>query len=105
MAIAFADFDYDKLQVGELPEGVFPARINFFTEQRPEVRNQYGLGGHYVQYINPLDAALHFNYNFSADDWGIQSHAFDADWVQPIGEWLDDHPANSLLLARCGKLL
>ncbi len=86
VAIAFADFNYDPNQlITPLPDGVFPARINFFTEQRPEVRNQYGLGGHYVQYINPLDAALHFNYNFSDDDWGIQSHAFDADLVQPLG--------------------
>ncbi|NOT13298.1 MAG: DUF3570 domain-containing protein [Methylococcaceae bacterium] len=54
-------------------------------EQRPEIRNQWNLGGRFVQYIQPLDAALHFDYRFSADDWGIQAHAFEADWVQPVG--------------------
>lgn len=62
--------------------------IRFYTqyEKRPEVRNQWQVGGRYIQYIEPLDAALHFNYNFSADDWGIQSHTLDADWVQPLGD-------------------
>jgi Protein of unknown function (DUF3570) len=59
--------------------------VDAFLERRPEVRNQWGVGGRYVQYINPLDAALHFDYRFSADDWGIQAHTFEADWVQPLG--------------------
>jgi len=56
-----------------------------FFERRPEVRNQWGVGGRYVQYIDPLDAAFHFDYRFSADDWGIHAHTFEADWVQPVG--------------------
>ncbi|NOU44007.1 MAG: DUF3570 domain-containing protein [Methyloglobulus sp.] len=56
-----------------------------FLERRPEVRNQWNVGGRFVQYIEPLDAALHFDYKFSADDWGIYSHDFSADWVQPMG--------------------
>jgi Protein of unknown function (DUF3570) len=70
----------------EAPPGGYAASIISFYEQRPEVRNQWNLGGRYVQYISPLDAALHFNYQFSADDWGIQAHTFDVDWVQPIGD-------------------
>ncbi|NOT11978.1 MAG: DUF3570 domain-containing protein [Methylococcaceae bacterium] len=85
VAIAFADFNPDPLQYGDLPAGIFPAKINIYTEQRPEVRNQYNVGGRYVQYINALDAALHFDYHFSADDWGIHGHTFEADWVQPLG--------------------
>ena len=38
-----------------------------------------------MQYINALDAALHFDYRFSADDWGIHAHTFEGDWVQPLG--------------------
>ncbi|NOU21949.1 MAG: DUF3570 domain-containing protein, partial [Methyloglobulus sp.] len=68
------------------PPGGYTAGIVSFYEQRPEVRNQWNLGGRYVQYISPLDAALHFNYQFSADDWGIQAHTFDVDWVQPISD-------------------
>jgi hypothetical protein len=49
------------------------------------VRNQYGVGGRYVQHIAPVEAALHLDYRFSADDWGINSHTFEADWAQPLG--------------------
>jgi hypothetical protein len=55
-----------------------------FLERRPEVRNQWGVGGRYIQYVEPLAAALHFDYRFNADDWGIHSHTFEADWVQPL---------------------
>ena len=85
VAIAFADVNPDPLQYGDLPPGIFPTQIKIFTEQRPEVRNQYNVGGRYAQYINLFDAALHFDYRFSADDWGIQAHTFEADWVQPLG--------------------
>jgi len=61
-------------------------QINNFLERRPDVRDQWAVGGRYVQYINALDAALHFDYRFSADNWGIQAHSFEADWVQPIGD-------------------
>ena len=67
------------------PGTSFVGSLYALLEQRPEVRNQWNLGGRYVQYINPLDAALHFDYRFSADDWGIQAHTFEADWVQPLG--------------------
>jgi hypothetical protein len=71
------------------PQGSFFGQLHALVENRPDVRNQYSVGGRYVQYINALDAALHFNYQFSADDWGIQSHTFDVDWVQPIGNgWI-----------------
>ena len=85
VAIAFVDSNPDPLQFGDLPAGIFPTDIHIFTEQRPEVRNQYNVGGRYVQYIDALDAAFHFDYRFSADDWGIQAHTFEADWVQPLG--------------------
>ncbi len=39
----------------------------------------------WVQYVEPLDAALHFDYSFAHDDWGINAHTFEADWVQPLG--------------------
>ncbi|TYP94583.1 MULTISPECIES: DUF3570 domain-containing protein [Nitrosomonas] len=54
-------------------------------EQRPNIRNQLALGSKFVQHISPLDAALHLNYQFSFDDWGIHAHTFEVDWVQPLG--------------------
>lgn len=54
-------------------------------EQRPEVRNQWTGNMRYVQHIDALDAAVHFDYRLYHDDWGITAHTFEADWVQPVG--------------------
>jgi hypothetical protein len=76
----------DPSQQGDVPSGVIQGQLRALLEQRPEVRNQWNLGGRYLQYVEKLDAALHFDYRFSADDWGIQAHTFEADWVQPLGD-------------------
>ncbi len=54
-------------------------------EQRPNSRNQVAINTKYIQYIGALDAALHLGYRLSVDDWGVNTHTFDASWVQPIG--------------------
>lgn len=54
-------------------------------EQRPNFRNQVALSAKYIQYIDTFDAALHLGYRLSTDDWGINAHTFDANWVQPLG--------------------
>ncbi len=81
VAIAFIDPDH---QLGALKDG-YNSTVYTLLEQRPEVRNQWNLGGHAVYFIGPLAAALHLDYRFSADDWAIQSHAFEANWIQPLG--------------------
>jgi len=60
--------------------------VRALLEQRPDERNQLTMGARYVQHINPLDAALHLDYRFFHDDWGINAHTFEADWVQPLGQ-------------------
>ena len=75
----------DPTQLANASLGVLQGNLQALIEQRPETRNQWNLGGRYVQYINQLDAALHFDYRFSADDWGIHAHTFESDWVQPLG--------------------
>ncbi|MEQ1557598.1 MAG: DUF3570 domain-containing protein [Methyloglobulus sp.] len=85
VSIVFVDPNPEFQQIFQLPSGVYAGSISTFYEKRPEARTQYSVGGRYMQYVNALDAALHFNYQFSADDWNIQSHTFDADWVQPLG--------------------
>ncbi|MDD5276594.1 MAG: DUF3570 domain-containing protein [Methylovulum sp.] len=60
--------------------------VRALLEQRPNERNQLTMGARYIQYINPLDAALHLDYRFFHDDWGINAHTFEADWVQPLGQ-------------------
>ena len=59
--------------------------VQAFLEQRPDQRNQLTLGSRYIQHVDMLDAALHLDYHFFHDDWGINAHTFEADWVQPIG--------------------
>lgn len=54
-------------------------------EERPSERNQWIENLRYVQHIKGLDAAVHFDYSFSHDDWGVNAHTFQSDWVQPIG--------------------
>ncbi len=83
VAIAFIKEDQQN-SFYTLPEDGYLTHLVNYYEQRPSVRNLLSLGGRYIQYINPLNAALHFNYHFAADDWGIQAHTFEADWVQPI---------------------
>lgn len=56
-----------------------------FSEIRPDSRNQINLSTGWVQYVEPLDAALHFDYKYFFDDWGINAHTFEGDWVQPLG--------------------
>jgi hypothetical protein len=55
-------------------------------EQRPDERNQWTGALRYVQHNAPVDAAVHLGYRVFSDDWGITSHTFDADWVQPLGQ-------------------
>ena len=56
-----------------------------FLEIRPDERNLFNWHFGYNHYIEPLNAALHFNYHFAHDDWGINAHTLEADWVQPLG--------------------
>jgi hypothetical protein len=53
-------------------------------ENRPSERNQWNGNFSYVQHVPLLDAALHFDYRFYNDDWGISSHTFQLDWAQPL---------------------
>ncbi|MEQ1558717.1 MAG: DUF3570 domain-containing protein [Methyloglobulus sp.] len=58
-------------------------------EIRPDERNQLNWAIGYNQYFEPFDAALHFDYRFTHDDWGIHAHTFEADWVQPLSSgWM-----------------
>lgn len=59
--------------------------VQAFLEQRPDERNQFSMGSRYVQHIDFTDAALHLGYRFFHDDWDINAHTFEADWVQPLG--------------------
>jgi Protein of unknown function (DUF3570) len=81
IAIGFVN-EFDQF---DAPENGYTVRFNTIYEKRPEIRNQFSVGGRYLQNINPLNSTLHLDYRFSADDWGTQAHTFEADWIQPLG--------------------
>jgi hypothetical protein len=64
---------------------VYDAQLMALLEQRPDIRNQGTLNLRYVQHIEATDAALHLNYRYFQDDWGIKAHTFEAEWAQPLG--------------------
>ena len=73
------------LTTGDDPNQPILFQGNGRIEKRPEERNQFNWNLGYNQYMEPFDAALHFDYHFAHDDWGINVHTFEADWVQPLG--------------------
>lgn len=54
-------------------------------EVRPDRRRQWNLLARYVRYIPRLQAALHLDYRYSSNDWGIEAHTLEASWIQPLG--------------------
>ena len=73
-------------------EGKIEATMRAFLENRPEKRQQWTENLRYVQHIDALDAALHLDYRFYHDDWGIQAHTISSDWIQPLGNGLSITP-------------
>lgn len=75
--------------VAPTPEELLADRFyGFFgsiLEKRPESREQFDWSIAYKHYLEPLRAALHLNYQYSHDTWGIRAHQLGARWVQPIG--------------------
>jgi len=55
-------------------------------EQRPNQRDQWTENLRYVQHIDGLDAAVHIDYRFFHDDWAINAHTLEANWIQPVGD-------------------
>ena len=58
--------------------------LDLFRETRPNQRNIFSLSNGLNQYIPALDASVHVDYRFYTDDWGINSHAFEAKWFQAL---------------------
>ncbi|MGN6671617.1 MAG: DUF3570 domain-containing protein [Candidatus Nucleicultricaceae bacterium] len=58
-------------------------------DRRPRIRKTYALVGHLVHAIESLKSSIHGNYRFGINDWGIQSHTFEAAYFQPIGDGWD----------------
>jgi Protein of unknown function (DUF3570) len=79
--VTFAFVDPKSLR----PDGTHLGQYAVLHEKRPDYRNQWTQSLSYVQHIAPLDAALHVDYSFFHDDWGINAHTLDIKWGQPLG--------------------
>ncbi|BCG63596.1 MAG: hypothetical protein methR_P1324 [Methyloprofundus sp.] len=55
------------------------------SDSRPEKKFQWAWLTRYVRYFKSLhNAALHADYRFYIDDWGVQAHTAELSWQQPI---------------------
>lgn len=55
-----------------------------FREVRPDQRNMFSFSNQINHYIPGLDASVHFDYRFYADDWQLNSHTFELKWFQNL---------------------
>jgi len=71
----------------QLPDasGLRTVVLRGVLEQRPDQRHQWTLSARHVGYVERFDAALHADYRFFRDDWGIAAHTFEFAWHQPLG--------------------
>ncbi len=55
-------------------------------EARPDERQQWNLLTRWVHYFPALKSALHLDYRYSRDDWGISAHTLETFWIQSLGD-------------------
>lgn len=61
---------------------------NFFNDSRPDRRTQGALLLRYRHALTAADAALHADYRYAQDSWGVHSHTFELAWYQSLGaDW------------------
>ncbi len=63
----------------------YDAQFVAVPEERPDERSQQTLSLRYVQYFVASDGALHVDYRYFRDNWGIRSHTLSTEWIQPLG--------------------
>lgn len=54
-------------------------------DKRPSTRTQLSLHGKLRYFIKKVKAALHVNYRFYNDDWGVNSQTLESEWHQNLG--------------------
>jgi Protein of unknown function (DUF3570) len=58
---------------------------DILPDSRPGVRTEAALLARYRHAFSHPDAALHLDYRYSQDSWGIAAHALEAGWYQNVG--------------------
>lgn len=77
-ATAPGDIDWRKITSLEM------VGLELFREVRPDLRNQFSFSSRLNQYIPDANAALHVDYRYYIDDWGIDSHTLELRWLQSL---------------------
>ena len=62
-------------------------------DQRPDSRTAFSWSTRFRQYFVSSDAALHADYRFYDDDWGVTAHTLDLAWAQPFGDQFELTPS------------
>ncbi len=63
------------------------------NDSRPDSRLLWSWTTKFRQYMARSKAALHIDYRYFIDDWGIHSNTLDASWHQPLGHDWEIAPA------------
>ena len=61
-------------------------------DSRPGERLEGTLNVRYRRFLDRPDAALHLDYRYFGDDWGIASHTLHTSWYQNLGAWFQAVP-------------
>jgi hypothetical protein len=62
-------------------------------DHRPGNRITFSWSTRFRQYLAWSDAALHVDYRYYDDDWGISAHTLDLAWSQPLGDYFELTPS------------
>jgi hypothetical protein len=57
-----------------------------FHDKRPDQRKEWAASAAYRHFFVEVDAALHADYRYFDDNWGISSHTVDLAWHQNLGD-------------------
>lgn len=73
------------LVLAPIPGLEYRGGLGFIRDTRPGYRDQFSFLLRYIRNFSELNAAaLHLDYRFYADTWGIGAHTFEATWYQPV---------------------
>lgn len=67
------------------PYKQFAYGSDVLPERRPERRVEAAALVRYRRAFAPIDAALHLDYRYALDSWGLSSHTVEASWYQSLG--------------------
>lgn len=84
-AVSVAFIDPAQQSCAASSAGGYCATILAVLENRPEERNQGTWNARFIQNFEPINGALHLDYRYYRDDWGISAHTFSGDWAQSLG--------------------